>query len=103
MRSTVFTVALAILATGLIVLLIFGGTGHVAGLPTGDFASVVYLVIFALLVASSLARGRHRANLRLWHVAVWLAIFVAVMAAYQLFHPGDAPLAPFGADRSQPV
>jgi hypothetical protein len=86
MRVTVFTVAMAILVTGLAALLVFGSSPRIVGLAPDDFASVIYLSIFALLVASGLAYGRHRINARLWHVAAWLAILVALMAGYGYFH-----------------
>lgn len=89
------SVAILVVATG--ALLLFGGSGEVAGLPSHDFASAAYLSIFALLIGASLAYGRHRINARLWHVAVWLAVFVALAAGYRWYHavpeavPVDGP------------
>ena len=86
MRITVFAVAMAILVTGLALLLVFGNGSAIAGLAPGDFANAIYLTIFALLVGAALLRGRHRVNARLWHVAVWLALFAIAMAGYRWFH-----------------
>lgn len=89
------SVAILVIATG--ALLLFGGSGEVAGLPAQDFASAAYLSIFALLIGASLAYGRHRVNARLWHIAVWLAVFVALAAGYRWYHaatvvvPTDGP------------
>ena len=60
MRITVFAVAMAILVTGLALLLVFGNGSAIAGLAPGDFANAIYLTIFALLVGSALIRGRQR-------------------------------------------
>jgi predicted aspartyl protease len=100
MRLPVFTVAMAILVTGLALLLVFGRSSSIAGLAPGDFASVVYLSIFGLLVASGLAYGRHRVNARLWHVAAWLAIFAALIAGYRWFHP---PVQPVPSSQSESI
>ena len=97
MRQPVLYIAVAILVAATGALLIFGGSGKVAGLPPSDFASAAYLSIFALLVGTSLAYGRYRINARLWHIAVWLAVFVALAAGYRWYHavpdsiPTDGP------------
>lgn len=89
------SVAILVVATG--VLLLFGGAGTIVGMEAHDFASAAYLSIFALLIGASLAYGRHRVNARLWHIAVWLAVFVALAAGYRWYHaatvviPTDGP------------
>ncbi|MCM5552150.1 hypothetical protein [Pleomorphomonas sp. NRK KF1] len=94
MRHPVLYVAVAILVVATGVLLIFGGSGDVAGLAPAQFANVAYLSIFALLIGASLALGRHRVNARLWHIAVWLAIFLALAAGYRWFNQPSTAFVP---------
>lgn len=86
------TVAILVVATG--ALMLFGGDGRIGGMAAGDVASAAYLSIFALLVGASLAYGRHRINARLWHVAVWLLVFVVLIAGYRWYHaePASVPV-----------
>ena len=89
MGQTVFYLGLAIIVTALIALLLFADGGSVAGMDPSRFASLASLAAVALLVGSGLLHGRHRANMRLWHAAVWLAVLVALMAGYQAFGGGS--------------
>ena len=85
MRSPVLLAGLAILVTGLAVLLLFGDGPSVAGLAPDDFASLVSLSAIALLVGAGLFAFRRPVSPRLWHVAAWLAVLVGLMAAYELW------------------
>lgn len=84
------TVAILVAATG--ALMLFGGDGRIGDLAAGDVASAASLSIFALLIGASLAYGRHRINARLWHVAVWLLVFVVLVAGYRWYHAEPTPL-----------
>lgn len=85
MRSPFLLAGLAILGTALAVLLLFGQNGSVAGLDPDSFARLAGLAAVALLVGAGLLASRHRANMRLWHAAAWLAILVALIAAYSYY------------------
>jgi hypothetical protein len=83
--NTVFILGLAILATALAVLLLFGsGGGPIAGMSPDGFASLAALLAIALMVGSSLIR-RGEGRPKLWHAAVWLAVLVGLMAGYRAF------------------
>ena len=96
MRSPFLLVGMAILATGLVVLLLFGGDGEVGGLPADGIGRMVSLTAVLVLVSAGLVAGRHRANARLWHVAVWLALLFALVLGYQLYQDMTAPPPPVG-------
>lgn len=76
-------IALAILAGGLLYLLLSGSDGSPAGLPGDDFARLVYLSALGLVLAAGVIgsgiglRGAARS------IAIWLAIIVALVAGYQ--------------------
>ncbi len=82
MRDTVLILGLAILATGLVVLIVFGDGPSIAGLAPEGFGRLVALSALVVLIGSGLIGFRGRLSPRLWHVAVWLALFVALIAAY---------------------
>lgn len=103
MRQPVLYIAVAILVVATGVLLVFGRSGDIAGLPPARFADAAYLSIFALLIGASLAFGRHRINARLWHIAVWLAVFLALAAGYRWFHQEPTVVVPNGDARSTAV
>lgn len=87
MNNTLFIVGMAILATALAALLLFGGDGgSVAGLSPDSFASLAALTAVAVLVGSALVGNRMATRPKLWHAAVWLAVLVALMAGYRAFH-----------------
>jgi predicted aspartyl protease len=94
MRQSVLYIAVAILVVATGILLISGGSGDIAGLAPARFADAAYLSIFALLIGASLAFGRHRINARLWHIAVWLAVFLALAAGYRWFHQPPTVVVP---------
>lgn len=94
MRQPLLFIAVAILVIATGVLLIFGGSSRIAGLAPAQFANAAYLSIFALLIGASLVVGRHRVNARLWHVAAWLAVFLAVAAGYRWFHQEPTVIPP---------
>lgn len=103
MRQPVLYIAVAILVIATGILLIFGGSGDIAGLAPAQFADAAYLSIFALLIGASLAYSRHRVNARLWHIAVWLAIFLALAAGYRWFHQPPTVVVPNQNARSTAV
>ncbi|WP_026790538.1 hypothetical protein [Pleomorphomonas oryzae] len=94
MRQPVLYIAVAILVVATGALLIFGRSSSIAGLAPAQFANVAYLSIFALLIGASLAFGRHRVNARLWHIAVWLAVFLILAAGYRWFHQEPTVVVP---------
>lgn len=103
MRQPVLYIAVAILIVATGVLLIFGNSDSIAGLGPAQFANAAYLSIFALLIGASLAFGRHRINARLWHVAAWLAIFLALAAGYRWFHQAPTVVTPSENVRSTAI
>ena len=103
MRQPLLYVAVAILVLATGILLIFGGSGDIAGLAPTQFANAAYLSIFALLIGASLALGRHRINARLWHIAVWLAVFLALAAGYRWFHQEPTVVVPTDNARSASI
>lgn len=82
MRNTALIVGLAILATGLAALLLFGDDPTIAGLAPDGFARLVTLSALAAVIGAGLVGIRGRLAPRLWHVAVWLGLLVALMAGY---------------------
>ena len=103
MRQPLLYVAVAILVVATGILLIFGGSGYIAGLAPAQFANAAYLSIFALLIGASLALGRHRINARLWHIAVWLAVFLALAAGYRWFNQPPTVFVPDQGARSTSI
>ncbi|HUG61925.1 MAG TPA: hypothetical protein VMP03_08770 [Methylomirabilota bacterium] len=87
MRNTVYILAFAILGTALAALLLFGGDGgSIAGMDPDRFARLAGLGALAVLIGSGiLASSRSGLSPRLWHVAAWLAVLVALMLGYQWF------------------
>jgi predicted aspartyl protease len=85
MRNTVYILAFAILGTALVLLLLFGDGPSIAGVEPGAFARFSYLGALALVIGAGLVASRGRFSARLWHVAVWLGLFVVLMVAYQMF------------------
>lgn len=88
MRDTVFILALALLGTALVVLVLFGDGGSIAGLESERFGRLAYLTTLALVIGAGLVATRGRLSPKLWHVAVWLALLAALMFGYQAFGPG---------------
>jgi hypothetical protein len=84
MGNTVYILGLAILATALVVLLVFGSGGTVGGIDAHSFARFASLAAIAVLVGAAVV-GRGAPRPKLWHAAVWLALLVALMAGYQAF------------------
>ncbi len=103
MRQPLLFVAVGILVVATGTLLIFGRSGDIAGLAPAQFANAAYLSIFALLIGASLTLGRHRVNARLWHIAVWLAVFLALAAGYRWFHPTPTIVLPTDATGSTAI
>ena len=103
MRQPVLYIAVAILVVATGVLLIFGGSGDIAGIAPAQLADAAYLSVFALLIGASLAFGRHRINARLWHVAVWLAVFLALAVGYRWFHQEPTVSLPNESTRSTAI
>lgn len=103
MRQPVLYIAVAILIVATGVLLIFGRSESIAGLAPAQLADAAYLSIFALLIGASLAFGRHRINARLWHIAVWLAVFLILAAGYRWFHQPPTVVVPGGDAHSTAI
>lgn len=103
MRQPVLYGAVAILVIATGVLFIFGRSGDIVGLSPARFADAAYLSIFALLIGASLALGRHRINARLWHVAVWLAVFLVLAAGYRWLHQEPMVIVPSENARSTAI
>jgi len=78
-------VALGIMALGLVVLFAVGDDGSVLGLSSPSFARLIYLGALLTVVAAVLVRGRPRGNM-LGAAAIWLAIILVLMLAYQYRH-----------------
>lgn len=88
MRRTVMWLGLAIVATAVGALMLFGGSGSVAGMEPAAFARLARLVVILMMVSAVFVGFRRRLTPRLWHVAVWLGLLVALMAGWQAAHGG---------------
>lgn len=86
MNPSLFLVGIGILATAL-VLLLFAGGSPVDGITGDQFARLASLSAVGVLLAAGLVASRGQVGPRLWHVAVWLALLVALMLGYQSFGP----------------
>ena len=78
-------VALGIMALGLVVLFAIGNDGSVLGLSSSSFARLIYLGALLTVVGSVLLRRRPRGNM-LGAAAIWLAVIVVLMLAYEYRH-----------------
>ena len=85
MRSPFLIAGLAIIGTALAALLLFGESETIAGLDPDAFARLAGLGAVALLVGAGMMASRHRTRMQLWHVAVWLAVLAALVAAYSVY------------------
>lgn len=73
---------LGILAVGAVVLVAMGREGQLFGLSGDDLARLVYgVALLAVIGTFALSSGRPIGGLRM--VAVWLAIFLVMVAGYQ--------------------
>jgi aspartyl protease family protein len=88
MRNTVYILAFAILGTALVLLMLFGDSGPIAGIEPDRFGRLAQLTALALVIGAGLVATRGRLSPKLWHVAVWLALLAALMFGYQAFGPG---------------
>ncbi|QRM55723.1 TIGR02281 family clan AA aspartic protease [Sinorhizobium sp. BG8] len=73
---------LAILAVGLVVLLVNHGSGETLGLVNDDFARLVMLASFGTLLATGILASRRNIGQSLRYGAMWLLILLALAAAY---------------------
>jgi aspartyl protease family protein len=78
-----FWIGIAILAGGLIVLLIAGSGGDVAGLDTDSFGSLVYLTALGVLVASGILASGQRFGQTVRTLAIWLLVILVFMTGYE--------------------
>lgn len=80
--SRVFVIAMAILAIGLVLLVVNHDRGSVLGIDSSNFGRLVQLGALAVVFgAAVLLRPRLPGTLR--HVAIWLAILLLLVAGYQ--------------------
>lgn len=80
--NRVFVIAMAILAIGLVLLVVNHDSGSVLGIDNSNFGSLVQLGALAVVIgAAVLLRARRPGTLR--HVAIWLAILLLLVAGYQ--------------------
>lgn len=98
--DTLFWIVMAVLAIGLIALMFTHDSGQVLGLPSSQFASMVALSALGLVFgAGFLRRAQGNGSHTLQQVALWLALFVALVVGYKLYNgealfPSDAPSLP---------
>ncbi len=76
-------VVLALIAGGLLYLLVAGSDGAPFGLPGDDFARVVYLSALGLVVAAGLFGSGIGMGGAARSIAIWLAIAAALVGGYQ--------------------
>lgn len=76
-------IILAIIATGVILLIANHDAGVTFGLDNDKFASALYLGVLGLAVAAAVLFTPWRLNEAARNVAIWLMIAVALMAGYQ--------------------
>lgn len=75
---------MAIVAGGGLLLLLFtGASGSTMGMASDDFASLLYMGLFATLVGSGILASGIRFGQATRSIAAWLAIVLVLVAGYQ--------------------
>lgn len=80
--SPAYKAGFAMLAIGLVLLLIFDSQGSLLGLDNSSFARLVALGALVVVIGAA-AIGRSNAGTSLRQIAVWLAILLVLVAGYQ--------------------
>ncbi|MEW9836655.1 TIGR02281 family clan AA aspartic protease [Mesorhizobium marinum] len=76
-------IGIAILAIGLVVLLLSDPHGEVLGLSTDRFGSLVYLVALGAVVGSGVLFSGQRFGQTVRTLAIWMLIVLALMTGYE--------------------
>lgn len=78
-----FWIGIAVLAGGLIVLVMADSSGEVLGLDTDNFGRLVYLAALGALVASGILASGQRFGQTVRTLAIWLLVILVFMAGYE--------------------
>lgn len=92
---------LGVIAVGAILLMWNHDAGQTLGIDNSSFSRLIWLGTLGLVIGTGiLARGRLNGSATLQQIAIWLAVFLALMVGYRLYH--GEPLFP-GSNPSPPV
>ena len=75
-------ILLAILAAGLILLIINHDSGRTLGIENNDFGRLVSLSAIAVMLAAGVLHSRFKFGETLRQIAIWLIIILALVSAY---------------------
>ena len=78
-----FWLVMIAIGVGLAALLLSGDSGSTFGLPSDDFAYVLYMGLFGVVVAAGIVRSGVRFGEATRTIAIWLGIIVALVGGYQ--------------------
>ena len=78
-----FWIVAAIVAVGLIVLVMADSSGQVLGLDTDSFGNLIYLGVLGALVASGILASGQRFGQTIRTLALWLLVVLLFMAGYE--------------------
>src|SRR5690606_38690786 len=78
-----FWIAIAILAIGLIVLVIFDSRGDVFGMSTDDFGRLVHLSALGAVIGAGILFSGQRFGQTVRTLAIWLLVILALMTGYE--------------------
>ena len=96
MRNPVWFVALLVIVTAVALLMTNNNVGSTFGVDNDLFARHVWLGTFLTVICASIFRRGGLGGAGIAQLAIWLAIFVALVAGYKIYHneplfPGDTP------------
>ncbi|GIL00132.1 MAG: aspartic protease [Alphaproteobacteria bacterium] len=82
MRANLFWIVVGIVGATLLLLVLRADTGSLFGMTDDNFARMVYLGIWALVIAVAVLPGRARWRDAARNAALWLAIVLVLVAVY---------------------
>ncbi|WP_319520423.1 TIGR02281 family clan AA aspartic protease [uncultured Martelella sp.] len=77
-----FWILIAIIAVGMIMLMVTGGDGNTLGLANDEFASALWLSPLLVLVAAGVLQGQRNFGYVFQSLLIWAAILLVIAAAY---------------------
>ncbi|WP_244435536.1 TIGR02281 family clan AA aspartic protease [Martelella sp. AD-3] len=81
-----FWILIAIVAVGMIMLMVTGGDGTTLGLANDEFASALWLAPLLVLVAAGVLQGQRNFGHVFQSLLIWAAILLVISAAYIFRH-----------------
>lgn len=77
-----YMLAFAILAFGLVVLIVNHDSGQSFGMANDDFGNIVYALPILLMISTGILSARHRLGESLRNLLVWVMIVLVLMTGY---------------------